>query len=73
VDVLPFEDPKPENFGLAASAARSEDGEPSLLDRKLAAALERTCKTENAYACLLRFSVPGLPPTPVTGRGRRGG
>jgi virulence factor Mce-like protein len=73
VDVLPFEEPKPENFGLAASAARSDEGRLSLLDRKLASALEQACRTENVYACLLRFSVPGLPPTPVSGRGRRGG
>ncbi len=69
VDVLEFEDPKPENLGLPAVAARSRDGRPSVLDRKLAIALEQTCK-RNEVACLLRFMVPGLPDEPLTvGRG----
>ena len=69
VDVLEFEDPKPENVGLPAAAARSRAGRPSVLDRKLALALERTCK-RNEVACLLRFMVPGLPTEPLTaGRG----
>ena len=71
VDVLEFEDPKPENLGLPASAARSPNGEYSLLERKLAVALERTCKP-NPVACVLRFAVPGLPPEPLTGGGGEG-
>jgi phospholipid/cholesterol/gamma-HCH transport system substrate-binding protein len=70
VDVLGFEDPKPENLGLPASAARARDGQPSLLDRKLALALERTCP-DNPYACILRFTVPGLPKE-LVGRGGGG-
>ena len=69
VDVLELEDPKPENFGLPASAARSRDGGPSLLERKLAIALERTCE-QNPCACILRFAVPGLPDRAADARGR---
>jgi hypothetical protein len=58
---IEFEDLKPENFGFPASAARTPaGGGASLLQRQLARALELTC-AENAYACLLRFAVPGLP------------
>jgi ABC-type transporter Mla subunit MlaD len=70
VDVLGFEDPKPENLGLPASATRAPDGQPSLLESKLALALERTCP-ENPYACILRFAVPGLPKE-LVGRGGGG-
>jgi hypothetical protein len=31
-------------------------------------ALERTCD-DNAYACVLRFAIPGLPNQPLTGGG----
>ncbi len=68
VDVLGFADPKPENLGLPASAAKSSDGGPSVLERKLALALERTCDT-NPIACIMRFEIPGLPPEPVGGGG----
>lgn len=61
VDVLGFQDPRPENLGLPQSAAESSGGEPSLLERKLALALERTCDV-NPIACIMRFTVPGLPP-----------
>ena len=44
----------------AESAARSRDGRPSELQRKLALALELACK-DNPAACIERFSVPGLP------------
>ncbi len=71
VSVLEIEDPKPENLGMPASAARSSDGRHSLLERKLAIALERTCE-QNPYACVLRFSVPGLPPEPLTAGGGEG-
>jgi phospholipid/cholesterol/gamma-HCH transport system substrate-binding protein len=60
VDVLEIEDLKPENFGLPESAARGRNGRPSPLERKLAEALERTCKA-NPVACIMRFTVPGLP------------
>ena len=65
VDVLELEDPKPENLGFPASAARSRSGEPSELERKLSIALEDTCN-ENEIACILRFLVPGLPRRPLT-------
>lgn len=71
VDVLELEDPKPENLGMAPSAARGRNGEPSPLERKLALALERTCD-ENPVACILRFKVPGLPPEPLTTRAEGG-
>lgn len=71
VDVLEFEQPKPENLGLPPAAARDRGRRPSPLQRKLALALERTCP-ENPSACVLRFMVPGLPDEPLT-RGERGG
>ena len=58
---LELEDLKPENFGFPAEAARTPaGGGASRLGLQLARALELTC-AENAYACLLRFAVPGLP------------
>ena len=58
---IEFEDLKPENFGFGQAAAREPaGGGASLMERKLAEALELAC-AENAYACLLRFSMPGLP------------
>jgi hypothetical protein len=66
VDVLQFEDPKPENFGLGAGAAEAGGGGPSPLERRLARALELSCRTQSLYACVARFSVPGLPAEPVT-------
>lgn len=68
VSVLEIEDLKPENFGLPESAARSRDGRPSELQRKLAEALELACK-RNAAACVARFEVPGLPDHLVTSGG----
>jgi phospholipid/cholesterol/gamma-HCH transport system substrate-binding protein len=68
VDVLGYADPRPENLGLPGSAAKSANGAPSMLERKLALALEETCKT-NPMACIMRFEIPGLPPQPVTGGG----
>jgi phospholipid/cholesterol/gamma-HCH transport system substrate-binding protein len=68
VDVIRFEPLKPENFGLPAAAARSPNGGPSLLEREVARALELVCRRENPYACLVRFSIPGLPKRPVTAR-----
>ena len=68
VDVLEFEPMKPENLGLPASAARSRDGEPSRMEHLLALAFERTCDT-NPWACILRFTVPGLPKEPLTDGG----
>ena len=55
---------KPEWLGFPAAAARSKNGRPSELDTTFAAALEKTCD-ENAAACVLRFSMPGLPEKPV--------
>lgn len=55
---------EPEWMGFPASAARSKNGRPSRLEMALGAALEQTCE-QNAAACLLRFSLPGLPPNPV--------
>ncbi len=43
VDVLGFEDPRPENLGLPQSSAESAGGGSSPLERKLALAFERTC------------------------------
>jgi ABC-type transporter Mla subunit MlaD len=58
---IEFEDLKSENFGFGDAAARTPAGSgSSLLERRLAEALELAC-AENAYACLLRFAVPGLP------------
>jgi len=62
VDVLGFADPRPENLGLPRSATQSaQPGKSSPLERKLAIALERTCK-QNPVACILRVGAPGLPP-----------
>ncbi len=55
---------EPEWLGLRADAARSKSDQPSRLDTLFAAALERTC-ADNAAACVLRFSFPGLPEKPV--------
>jgi virulence factor Mce-like protein len=64
---------KPEWFGFPAAAARSKDGRPSELEMALGAALEKTCHL-NAAACVLRFTLPGLPEKPVlddfVGKGR---
>jgi ABC-type transporter Mla subunit MlaD len=68
VDVLQFEPLNPENLGLPAAAARSRGDRPSVLDRKLAIALERTCE-QNAYACILRSTIPGLPRDALTVEG----
>jgi phospholipid/cholesterol/gamma-HCH transport system substrate-binding protein len=72
VDVLEIEDLRPENFGFGPAAARSRDGEPSRLDRALSTMLERTCR-ESPAACLLRFTIPGLPEEPLTLGGGEGG
>jgi phospholipid/cholesterol/gamma-HCH transport system substrate-binding protein len=55
---------KPEWLGFPPAAARSKNGQPSVLDTAFAAALEKTCR-QNAAACVLRFSMPGLPEKPV--------
>jgi virulence factor Mce-like protein len=55
---------EPEWFGFPAAAARSQNGQPSELNLAFAAALEKAC-SENAAACVLRFSMPGLPGKPV--------
>lgn len=55
------EEPRPENFGLPAAAARSSGDGPSELDRKLAQALGGHCRAGDSRACALRESVPGLP------------
>lgn len=62
---------EPEWFGFPASAARSQNGNPSRVSMALAAALEKTCK-KNAAACVLRFSMPGLPGDPILGEFKRG-
>jgi ABC-type transporter Mla subunit MlaD len=56
VDVLKLEAPRPENFGLAASASPAQRAR---LRSQLVAALARLCKERNAAACLTRFNVPG--------------
>ncbi|MGH2952193.1 MAG: hypothetical protein ACRDKX_09130, partial [Solirubrobacterales bacterium] len=63
IDVMNIEPLRPENFGLKAGADRE------LLARRFSRALERTCRTENPLACLMRFQTPGLPDEPATGRG----
>lgn len=55
----------PEGLGLARSAARSRNGEPSKLETMLAEALERTCVETNPIACQLRYGLEGLPVDPV--------
>ncbi len=55
---------KPEWFGLPAAAARSKNGRETELNMMFAAALEQVCD-QNAAACVLRFSMPGLPEKPV--------
>ncbi|HEX2127685.1 MAG TPA: hypothetical protein VHF58_00540 [Solirubrobacterales bacterium] len=68
---LELEDIKPENFGFSESEARAPAaGGASRLETQLARALELTC-AENAYACLLRFAVSGLPDQLVTEGGAR--
>lgn len=73
IDVLKFEPPKPENFGVPAAmaGARGAAG-PSELELALARALERVCVQSNPWACVARFNVPGLPAKPVSA-GKGGG
>jgi hypothetical protein len=63
IDVMNIEPLRPENFGAGAGADRE------LLARRVARALELTCRKQNPYACLLRFGIPGLPEGPLTGGG----
>ena len=72
VDVLGFETPKAENFGLGAAAAKAGASGTSPLERKLALALERTCD-ENPVACILRFTLDGLPKQLVEPVAAKGG
>ena len=57
-----IEPPRPEHFGLPASAGRRGGGaEHSLLERRLASVLTRMCRRESGgLACLLRYMAPGL-------------
>jgi len=55
----------PEGLGLSAAAARRRQDRPTRLAVMLAKALEQTCRDTNPAACLLRFSIPELPPEPV--------
>ena len=73
VDVLKFEPAKPENLGFPAAAGSGRGERPGRMERLLAVALERVCERENPWACVARFSVPGLPERPLTaGRGGEG-
>lgn len=65
IDIVKTEGARPENFGMAASAARRRGGAPSRLDRDFARALEGVCVTQNPLACLMRFNTPGLPKQPL--------
>ena len=56
----------PEGFGLGTAAAQARGGQPSKLATMLAKTLEITCRETNIAACGLRFTLPGLPPDPVT-------
>ncbi|MDX6616006.1 MAG: phospholipid/cholesterol/gamma-HCH transport system substrate-binding protein [Solirubrobacterales bacterium] len=69
IDLLKPEALRPENFGLPATAMRSQNGSPSRLESLLATALERSCQTQSPYACLLRFGIPELPHQPLTTSG----
>jgi phospholipid/cholesterol/gamma-HCH transport system substrate-binding protein len=60
VDVLPLAPPRPEGLGLGPAAARERDGRPSVMAVKLGRALERVCREQGGYACVLRAGVPGL-------------
>jgi phospholipid/cholesterol/gamma-HCH transport system substrate-binding protein len=73
VDVIGFEDPKPENLGLPAAAANKRPGGHSLMQIKLAAALEKACRRDSTWACLLRFQVPGLSSIPLGSGDGKGG
>lgn len=66
VELLKIESPLPENFGLPASAAQAVDGGASKLDSQLATALENQCRLVGPLACLMRFTIPGLPGKPLT-------
>ncbi len=79
VSVLKSEPPRPGNFGMGSEDAHSRGGGPSRMDKLLAKALELMCASgtqhspPNPYACALRFSVPGLPPQPLTADAGAGG
>jgi hypothetical protein len=68
--VIGVEAPRPEAFGLPASAAKRSDGGHSRLELLLSRALQRRCKT-NALACVVEAATPGLPGSVVPRR--RGG
>lgn len=66
VDVLGIEPFRPENFGFASARAARSAGGGEGLDLLMAEALELSCKTQSAWACVVRFGAPGLPDQPVT-------
>jgi virulence factor Mce-like protein len=61
VAALKAEAPKPVNFG-GSPARRSLNRTER---RRLALALERTCRRQNPIACVARFNIPGLSKEPV--------
>lgn len=62
VDVLGVEPLNPEDFGLGAPKTGAAGvTQRQTLHTDLAIALERLCGDNSVAACVLRFSVPGLP------------
>jgi hypothetical protein len=62
VDVLGAEPLNPEDFGLGSPKTGAAGAEQrQTLHTDVAIALERLCRENNLSACVLRFSVPGLP------------
>ena len=69
-------DVSPAGLGLSAAQANQRSGGTTRLASMLGKMLEYTCRDSNPAACLLRFSIPGLPAkallAPVTRSGAGG-
>lgn len=67
VDVLGSEPLNPEDFGLGPPKSGAAGVQQrQALHTDVAIALERLCRQNNLAACVLRFSVPGLPKALLT-------
>jgi virulence factor Mce-like protein len=63
----------PAAFGLTAAQARQKVGDTTRLGQMFAKMLEYTCRDSNAAACLMRFTIPGLPAEPLLPPVKRSG
>ena len=67
VDVLGAEPLNPEDFGLGSPKTGAAGvAQRHTLHTDVALALEKLCSGDNLPACVLRFTVPGLPKQPIS-------